>query len=927
MSQGQPNYYLKYKKCRKVNCQTCREGKGHGPYWHMSRTDPVSRKTVETYIGKHLPHDVSLSIGRPAQSVLVGREREFKLVQDRLTAVTHQAKRSTRARQTSSVPVGQTPIVLIAGEAGIGKTRLAEEAMRAAFRQGWWVAWGRAYVSEQSHPYQIWTEICRRVIQSGMKQQRIPLAPENTYLPLLGILLPEIQAFLPPGERGPLSPEQERLLLWEAIARMLSTISDGRPFLIVLDDLQWADSSSCELLAYLVRQMGSVPVLFLCTCRDSELVKSHPLHNLFATFQSEQIIERISMKALSDREIRQLLGHLPEPLTRSISSRASGNPFFAEELARAATAGAVLDGHKSNRLPDTIQAVLNLRLARISQECQSLLEHGAVLGHAFFFQTIRDMTKKSILVSEQQAIDLLDEALHEGILLEEYNEEMTYHFWHPLLQAYLYERLSAMRRVSLHQYAALALQEHPVGHEVEIVEHLTKGSAESAVIAHFAELAGNRAYALFSYPEAERYYRLALDSRRVAHLHHHEAEEQEHEAGVLELLGECSRIQGNAAEARTYYEQALQIYQALHSTEELQAMLWAEIGLSWYDDGDLARARHHYACGEECLRSAGLENSLAWARLHYERAYCAWREGNYQEARTLAQEALTIFARGSQGKDVPNARTTRLRRTLAGDPVDLARAHSLLGSIADTAGQPEEALAEWLKARAMHERYQQIRELAIVCCNLGDLYTRHASYEQATEVLQQALDLAQRMDYTALIGFTIGNLAVIDLRQDRLSMAAARLAQALEWAERCNDRPSISFWSSYAGQVALAQGQREQARTYVVRALLYARQCHVEPYVAIALVTAASFHLAPLLQESLANAPAPYVKAKRALQRALALSGVEAETRIEARLLSARLAALEGDQTTSQAQAQTALDEAQKCGVEWIIPLVKRWLP
>jgi predicted negative regulator of RcsB-dependent stress response len=926
MSRGQPNYYLKYKKCRKMNCRTCREGKGHGPYWHMSITDPESRKTVETYIGKQLPTDVTLTIGRPTQSTLVGRERELKLVQDRLAAVAYQAKRSTRARKTSGLPAAHIPLVLITGDAGIGKTRLAEEAMRVAFRQGWWVAWGRAYASEQRHPYQIWTEICRRAIQAGMKQQNIPLAPENTYLPLLGVLLPEIQAFLPPGERGPLSPEQERLLLWEAIARMLSTISDGRPFLIVLDDLQWADSSSCELLAYLMRQMGSQPMLFLCTCRDSELTTNHSLHSLLAAFQSEHTLLQIPMQSLSDRDIRQLLGHLPEQLAKSISSRASGNPFFAEELARTAAAGAVLEAHKSKRLPDTIQAVLNLRLTRISQECQGLLEHGAVLGHAFSFSTIRDMAKKSLLVSEQHVIDWLDEALHEGILLEEPDdEEIAYHFWHPLLQAYLYERLSATRRVSLHQYAAQALQEHPAGREVEIVEHLAKGHAESATIAHFAELAGNRAYALFSYTEAERYYRLALDSRRAAHFPRHEAEEQEHEAGLLELLGECSRIQGKATAARASYEQALQIYQALHLTEEIQAMLWAEIGLSWYDDGDLARARHHYACGEACLRSAGRESSLAWARLHYERAYCAWREGNYQEARALAREALTIFAQGSQGKEVPNARTTRLRRTLAGDPVDLARAHSLLGSIADTAGQPEEALAEWLEARAMYERYQQIRELAIVCCNLGDLYTRHASYEQATGMLQQALDLAQRMDYAALIGFTIGNLAVIDLRQDRLSMAATRFAQALEWAERCNDRPSISFWSSYAGQVALAQGQREQARAHVVRALRYARQCHVEPYVAIALVTAASFHLVQLSQESLV--PGASVKAKRALHRALTLSGVEAETRIEARLLSARLAALEGDHAASRTQAQTALDEAQQCGVEWIIPLVKKWLP
>ena len=739
MNRGKPNYYLKYKKCRKANCQTCREGKGHGPYWHMSRTDPISRKTIETYIGKYLPNDADSTIGRPAQSPLIGREQELKILQDHLALLEHQVKRSARARKTSSASIAQTPMILISGEAGIGKTRLAEEAMRIAFRQGWWLSSGRAYAS-QTHSYQIWAEICRKAIeQTSIKQQKIP---ENTYLPLLGVLLPELQAFLSPGQSlMSLSPEQERLRLWEAIARMLSTISEGRPFLIVLDDLQWTDSSSCELLVYLVRQMRGQSVMFLCTCRDTELPSDHPLRGLLTDLQREQAVEQIPVRPLSNTEIGQLINHLPEPVVKSVIKNAAGNPFFAEELARG-LAASTIDGPKANKFPNTIQAVLDLRLAQISQECQRLLEHGAVLGNTFLFTTIRDMM--STLATENQLINLLEEATKEGILLEEQHDEISYHFWHPLLQAYLYERLSAVRRVSLHQYAALALQRNPVDHEVEIVEHLTKSGVERATIAHFAELAGNRAYALFSYPEAEQYYRLALDAHRASHLDTLEVKHQEFEAGVLELLGECSRVQGNAAVARTYYEQALQIYQTLHSAEELQAMLWAEVGLSWYDDGDLVRARQCYARGEECLRQAELKKSLAWAKLHYEQAYCAWREGNYQEARSLAQEAFSIFAKGGQDKEASNARMTRLRRTLAGDPVDLGRVHALLGLIANGAGQTEEALAELLDARIIYERYQQTRELAIVCCNLGDLYMRRAAYEQATEVLEQTLNLAHK---------------------------------------------------------------------------------------------------------------------------------------------------------------------------------------
>ncbi len=401
------------------------------------------------------------------------------------------------------------------------------------------------------------------------------------------------------------------------------------------------------------------------------------------------------------------------------------------------------------------------------------------------------------------------------------------------------------------------------------------------------------------------------------------AEQQEHEAVLLEMLAECTRIQGDAGGARAYYEQALTLHQALQATVEIQAMIWIEIGLCWFDEGDLAQAKQYYTRGEECLHEAGLETGFAWAKVRYEQGYAALCEGRYQEVQLLAQEALSIFSRGTENKDRLTSRMTRLQRTLAGDPVDKGRAHTLIGLIAIVTGQAAEALTELLKAYTIYQQHHQIRELAIVCGNLGDLYMRRAAYEQAQEALEEALYLADKMGYAALSNFTTGNLGVVALRQGNLERAEECFVQALNGSTQCNEKASMSFWASYVGEVAIAQGQIEKARRYVAQALVYARQCHFEPYLGKALVIAASLHLTSLLQSP---SNTKHRKAPKVLQQALSLNGIEAETRIEARLVAARLAALEGDRAASQAQAHAALDEAQQCGVEWVIPLAREWL-
>ena len=244
-----------------------------------------------------------------------------------------------------------------------------------------------------------------------------------------------------------------------------------------------------------------------------------------------------------------------------------------------------------------------------------MLVRAAVLGGSFEFNSLRAMESGPSALDEDALLDLLEEALQAGMLTEEGSgTRITYHFWHPLLVSHLYDGLSAGRRASLHRRAAEVLRAANTGREEEaaaaITYHLLNGGADSADIAHYAELAGDRAYALSAYPEAEKHYRLVVEHLGTLPPNS-SLDEHMHLANILERLGECTRVQGKPQEARHFYEQALEershrqhLPSQLDSQYEAQidALLWVEIGITWFNTGDNMLARQCYDRAEQVLR-------------------------------------------------------------------------------------------------------------------------------------------------------------------------------------------------------------------------------------------------------------------------------------------------------------------------------------
>ncbi len=966
-----------------------------------------------------LTKEIAIQIGRMHQSPLVGREQELEALRSLLIASETMAKfKLPGQKKTIAAPFDaqhRPQAMLLMGEVGIGKTRLAEEVGREARRRGWAVAWSRLYTQEGNIPYRLWIEVLRRAIEQSRHggilsgntltsastlpaQSGLPLhimQRANVYMPLAA-LLPELESLVPQSALPSSSPEQEQLRLWEATRELLTTISEGTPLLIVLDDLHWADSSSCELLAYLARHIHGYPIVIIGTCRDNELGDTSTLRSLLTDLQREHTLETLSLRPLNDEQITTLITQVltdtqnitssPQPVSPMFSyiqNRAAGNPYFAEELARTFIgSGTRIEGgtrieneartptrgvptihriHDAQEdivgtplvgvrgaentpvitLPETITAVLDLRLAYLSSACRRLLSKAAVLGGSFEFPLICSIEAPGS--DEDTVLELIEEALNAGMLTEEgIGTRITYQFWHPLLVSHLYASISAARRANLHRRVAEVLLNSYGGREEEgaatVSYHLLHGGADADQIAHYAELAGNRAYALSAYPEAEKHYRLAL-----AHLNTH-PDEQLHRAAILELLGECTRIQGKYEEARIFYEQALKarsqqkglIIDSQYEAQ-VQALLWYEIARTWYDTGDNAKARENFEQAEQVLRAARVVAELVWARIRYQQSYISWREGSYVDASSVANEALKLFEKALQQNEQSREQASKLdhvRRTLIADLVDLGRVHILLGAIKASNGQYQKAYTHLSTALTIFEQRDYQREIAIVCCNLGDLYLRKAEYTQAQSVLRRSLSIAERVGELSLISYAIGNLGLLDLRVGNLVDAETELRRGIRVAECVNDPMSTSMQYSYLASVLQEQGKLSEAQSMIHRALTIGRGMHIIPYVGLTLVAIANLRIAQAMVHdfdtditlSSKQKERLLQRAKQTCQHALSYEGIEAETRIEGQLAQVQAQLQLHEVEAAYQQVHQTLWEAHQSNLTWLIARAQRML-
>lgn len=367
----------------------------------------------------------------PGELPLIGRREEW----DRLRRVWQGAA------------AGGAQVLLIAGEAGIGKTRLAEALLGLAGAQGARTARTRSYAAEGRLAYAPIGDWLRSpALGAGLARLGEPWKSE------LARLLPELAP--PPSVPAPELPSQgwQRQRLFEALARAFLT--GGGRTLLLLDDVQWCDRDTLEWLHYLLRFAPAAPLLLLCTLRREELDTNAAVQLFLQDHQQRGLLHRVELGPLSAAETGALAASvsaaaLSPQLQAQLFEATEGQPLFVVEAVRAGLSGGPLDFAASPR----VQAVIAARLGQLSPDARSAAQLAATIGRAFGVQVLRDVTD----LDDQQLVAALDELWQRAIIREQPGGQ-GYDFTHDRLREGAYTEVSPARRRQLHRRVAQALE-------------------------------------------------------------------------------------------------------------------------------------------------------------------------------------------------------------------------------------------------------------------------------------------------------------------------------------------------------------------------------------------------------------------------------------------------------------------------------------
>lgn len=563
---------------------------------------------------------------------------------------------------------GRGSVHILAGESGIGKTRLTEAVAERAAEKGFLTIIGRAFPVESGIPFALFGDGFVPVLRS------MPAATLQTLsrggMAELGVLFPTLRMEGAPARGG--DPSDLRPRVFDAFAQLLFRLAQKQPILVVLENLQWADPSSLDLFHFIARSLGAQPVMVLASYNDAQREGNRSLRLAEQSLSSLGILTRHVIPPLTPDETSELVCAVfgesrstVDEFALRVHARTRGNAFFIEETLKALVESGRLrrDGTRwigwsteQLALPDSIRDALSLRYDRLSEAAQEVVAIAAVIAvHA----SHRLLERLAGLPSEA-LLGAIDELRRDRIIEEvELADGPAYVFTHPMMQDMLYSELSRARSRGLHAKIADAMDEMygdaGMQHAEEIAVHYARADApeQATRAARYLTAAGRNALERGAGREAAESLRAALT---IVERGSDGAQLEE----VLALLGRARHRLGDYPGATALWTRAVQLAEARGAHDRV-ATLERRIGVASLRRGDFSGALAHQERGAAAAALA--HDVAAEASLRLARSSVMMELGKGEDAQREAELALEI--------------ATRLA-----DPRLLGRVHEALQSLA-----------------------------------------------------------------------------------------------------------------------------------------------------------------------------------------------------------------------------------------------------
>jgi ABC-type transport system substrate-binding protein len=607
--------------------------------------------------GRSVVFTASRMLPRPAVAApFIGREKEMAELQRRLHAAV----------------AGECEFVVLAGEPGIGKSRLVEELKNLARARRIRVLSGRFVEHDRAFAHQGFCELIQDYFRS--KDAGLSESSRPDFTDLAGDLLALFPVLSEIGElRAAASSDsgavkagdrkaEDKIAIFELIARTLTRIAGGKPLLLALEELHGAQLS-IEALQYVARRLGPTPTLIVGTYRQTEVDKRHPLVKLLESFRGDPRFAALTLGPLTPSEHRALVelsaggGRLSDDLAGRLLAATEGNPLFTKELVRSLldSGGIARDGSgalnlsgatgiSSDALPETIQQAVEARIERLPEDVRDVLQVASVLGKSFEFKDLESVAEDAKGLDE--AIDRL---VKEGLLEEERESRGDrLAFASGIVRDVLYGALSRRKRKTLHRtYAGLLEKRHQGRLDrvyPELVHHFSEGDVPGKAVDYGLKLA-KKSLDAFSPEEAARVAKTALD-----YLGDEDWEgEKALEGDARFLLAQASRMSGHADAALREAEAAGKIFEReKQPARAVEAILFAA-DTAW-NGRKVDEARRLVERGIEAATAAG--DAVFLPKLLSLAATVANLRGDYARAAAYGTQLERLGGEAKRGAEV-----------------------------------------------------------------------------------------------------------------------------------------------------------------------------------------------------------------------------------------------------------------------------------
>ena len=768
------------------------------------------------------------AVGHPP---LINRQKELALLYEALG-------RALRRR-------GGTTVIL--GEAGVGKTRLAEELVREMQRRGGSVLTGLAYETERALPFAPWVDVLRAGLR--LYDEEFAPRPNPVWQSELAMLLPEL------GEPRTAAVGGNPIRVFEAVSHFLRELVASRPLLLVLENLQWADETSLRLFTFLVRRIDAWPLLMVGIVRKEDLRESTVLRRLLQETDGRFSLRQLPLGALSRADtlalIRALVGRdIDAPAALRLANQvwllSEGNPFMVVESMRALESGEIAPVHGRLPLPQRVREVIAGRLERLSPRARQIVAAAAIIGREFDFALL----ERTATLGEPQTTAGVEELVRKRVIQGIGDH---FDFTHDTIREVAFTQIASHRRKALHRRVATAMEQLSADdlelHTAALANHFSEGEVWDKALEYLSRAA------MQAVTRSANWEAVVLFDRALETLGHLPEVQRTLEHGIdlrialehaLLLVGEPSRALEHLLDAERLAE----------TLDDQWRLGWVSIYLSEYfttvSEYDRALAAGQRALGiGMALGDVTLlvETRLRLGQVHHAR-------GDYRAAADLlGMNLIAPTAPAPYRKDNSLLATISSLRAKTGLLSALSRVWLVwclaeLGEFATGLSDAQVRLAD--SASSNKDPFQ----LMLACLAAGRLHVCKGDIAQAIELLEkcrQAHRLGNFEVWSASISSTVGYAYLLG---GRLDEAVALLTESVEQGNATKSMFGRSLRLAYLGEAVLLMGNTEEALQHARSALEVSRTQKERAHEAYALRLLAEIaaHQEPLDVEAAASA-------------------------------------------------------------------------